>query len=91
MYHITGYEAIVEFTIAPSQINFINGSRSMAYEIKEHQMKYLPVYGTQRMIYLEQATIDPYYVIYQEYYSYQPQLEGGTRRQLEGPRYVSYA
>ena len=89
MYHISNYEAALEFTIAPSQINFVNGSTSMVYEVKEHQMRYIPVYGTARMIHLQQATIDPYYMIYQEYYNYQPQLEGSSRRQLENSRSVS--
>ena len=88
--HLSGYEATLEFTIAPSQVNFVNGSMSMAYEVKEHQMRYIPVYNTSRMIHLQQATIDPYFMIYHEYYSYQPQLERGSRRQLEESRSVSY-
>ena len=88
MYYIAGYEATLEFTIAPSQINFLNGSISMVYELKDDKVHYLPLFGSVRMLFLTQATIDPYYVIYQEYIDYQPQFES-VRRQLDGPRKVS--
>ena len=88
IYNIANYETLLEFTIAPSQINFVNGSTSMVYEVKEHYAKTLPSFGSNRMIYLESAYIDPYYVIYQEYYDYQPQLQN-IRRQLDSSRNVS--
>ena len=89
LYYVQNYETYFEFTIAPSQINFVNGSTAMVYEVKELHSQLFPVYGSNRMIHLDSAYIDPYYVIYQEYYDYQPQV-GNDRRQLDGLRNVSF-
>ena len=89
MYYINGFETTIDFTIAPSQINFLNGSISMVYEIKEENIQYLFLGGSVRMLYLTHGIIDSYYVIYQEYFDYQPQLESG-RRQLDNLRNVSF-
>ena len=89
MYYINHFETTIDFTIAPSQINFLNGSISMVYEIKEENIQYLPHLGSSRMLFLEHGIIDSYYVIYQEYFDYQPQLESG-RRQLDNLRNVSF-
>ena len=84
---VLGSEVTVEFSIAPSQINFLNGSVSMVYEVKDHMAIYF-LRGTNIMLNLLYVYIDPHYIIYQEYYDYQPQL-GNTRRQLDATRNVS--
>ena len=88
IFYISGFEFAIEFTIAPSQINFLNGSVSMVYEVKDHLVRNYPG-SSNIMINLMNIYIDPHYIIYQEYYDYQPQL-GNTRRQLDTTRNVSF-
>ena len=87
-FYTPGFYLSMEFTIAPSQINFFDGNMSMVYEIKDTKVIHMSS-SSNLMFSLQYAHIDTHYIIYQEYLDYQPQFEN-TRRQLNDPRNVSF-
>ena len=87
-FYTPGFYLSMEFTIAPSQINFLNGTMSMVYEIKDTEVIHMSS-SSNLMFLLQYAYIDTHYIIYQEYLDYQPQFEN-TRRQLNDSRNVSF-
>ena len=86
--YLPGHEIKAELRIIPSEVNFLNGSKSMVYDSVDSQaVNYFHNQNSITMFYL-QVIIDPHYYIYKEFYDYQPQFNS-SRRRLDGSCEVS--